>query len=204
MLEYIKKRWQNYNKTKSVFSKISDIIFVLLVVGMLIPASRRQISAFMAGLLATSPKTIEKDQQDHVSAEAYQWEFSSLDGETVRLSDFGSQPVFLNFWATWCPPCIAEMPDIQDLYDNYGDKAAFLLVTNEEPAIVRSFMKKRGFNMPVYIQKGGVPPVFASNSIPTTFLISAEGNVLIRKTGAAKWNSKKMQATMKQLTDLNQ
>jgi peroxiredoxin len=84
------------------------------------------------------------------------------------------------------------MPDIQDLYDNYGDKVAFLLVTDESPEKVAAFMEKRGFDMPVFYHQSGVPQEFATQSIPTTFVISPEQKIVIRKTGAAKWNSSSM------------
>lgn len=199
MLNYIKFRWQKYLKEKSLFSKITDIIFVLLVIGMLIPASRREISAFMARLMAGSPKTLSESKQSQIPESAYQWQLTSLDGKNVGFSEFKGKTIFLNIWATWCPPCIAEMPDIQDLYNNFGNQAAFLLVTDEDPDKVKAFMQRRGFDMPVYIHRGMLPEIFATNSIPITFVISPKGTVVIRKTGAAKWNSNSMQSTMQAL-----
>lgn len=198
MKDYIRQRWNKYWTTKSWFSKISDLIFLLLVIGMLIPASRKEISAFMSGILASSPKELKETQQQTVPQEAWNWSFSSIDGQQHYLNDFKGKPIFLNFWATWCPPCIAEMPDIQDLYNQFGQDAVFLLITDETPQKVTAFMQKRGFEMPVYIHRGGVPEIFATNSIPTTWIIDPEGVITIRKTGAAKWNSKSMQQTMQE------
>lgn len=202
MLKYIKHRWEKYLKEKSLFSKISDLIFVLLIIGMLIPASRREISAFMARLLAGSPKTLSESKQSQVPEATYQWRLTSLEGKEVQFSEFRGKTIFLNIWATWCPPCIAEMPDIQDLYNIFGDQAAFLLVSDEDPSKVKAFMERRGFNMPVYIHRGLLPEVFTTNSIPITFVIGPNGNIVIRKTGAAKWNSSSMQNTMKELISL--
>jgi len=192
MKAYLKKRWKEYWEKKGWFSKISDLFFVLLIIGLLIPASRKEISAFVSGITAMSPGTLDEDKQLTVSNTALNWSVANASGKLYRLSDFQDKPVLLNFWATWCPPCIAEMPDIQDLYDSYGDKVAFLLVTDGSPEKVAAFMEKRGFDMPVFYHQSGVPQEFATQSIPTTFVISPEQKIVIRKTGAAKWNSKSM------------
>lgn len=197
-MQYFSKQWENFKK-KSWFGKASDIFFVLLIIAMLIPASRREIRVFISGLLASGPKAITEEKQILLSPADYQWTFTDIDGREYRLNDFAGKPVFLNFWATWCPPCIAEMPDIQELYDTFGQQAAFILLSGEDPKVVQSFMQRKGFNMPVYQLRYSVPEVFASQSIPVTFVISAEGKIVIRKTGAAKWNSSSMIALMNNL-----
>ena len=199
MSEYIRKRWQTYWKTKSWFSKLTDLLFILLVIGMLIPASRKEISAFMAGLMASSPKTIESNEQQTLDAQAWSWQLLDGSGNKVTLEQFKGKTIFLNFWATWCPPCIAEMPDIQELYNGFSDKAVFLLVSDEDTQTIKSFMDKKGYQMPVYRQLGGIPDVFLTNSIPTTWVIDPSGKIIIRKTGAAKWNSEAMQKTIQSL-----
>ncbi|HQO49190.1 MAG TPA: TlpA disulfide reductase family protein [Bacteroidales bacterium] len=193
MKEYLQKRWKTYWTTKGWFSKITDLLFIFLIIGMIIPASRKEISAFMAGLMASSPKTIESDAQQTLTDEVWNWQLIDMKGQVVNLGQFKGQTILLNFWATWCPPCIAEMPDIQALYDGFGDKAVFLLVSDEKTSTVNEFAQKKGYNMPFYQQASTTPPAFSTNSIPTTWIISPEGKIVIRKTGAAKWNSASMQ-----------
>jgi len=192
MSSYLKKRLTDYWSKKGWFSKLSDLVFVILVVAMLIPASRKQISAFVSGLTAMSPSSLPAEKQETLGSKDYKWTVTDRSGNVVSLGSFEGKPIFLNFWATWCPPCIAEMPDIQDLYDNYGDQVAFLLVTDEEPSKVQAFMERKAFDMPIYFHRTAIPPLFESGSIPTTFIISPAGKIVIRKTGAAKWNSDKM------------
>lgn len=196
MKTYLQNRWKTYWATKSWFSKFTDLLFILLVIGMIIPASRKEISAFMAGLMASSPKTMESSQQQSLNPEAWQWQLTDLEGNRVVLEQFKGQTILVNLWATWCPPCIAEMPDIQALFESRGNKAVFLLISDEKPEVIKAFMQKKGYSMPVYQQASETPPLFATNSIPTTWLISPEGKVVIRKTGAAKWNSSSMQQTI--------
>ena len=192
MGSYLKKRFTDYWSKKGWFSKLSDLVFVILVVAMLIPASRKQISAFVSGITAMSPSSLPDEKQETIGRQEYKWTVTDRSGNVVSLNSFEGKPIFLNFWATWCPPCIAEMPDIQDLYDKYGEQVAFLLVTDEEPSKVQAFMERKAFDMPIYFHRSAVPPLFASQNIPVTFIISSEGKIVIRKTGAAKWNSDKM------------
>ncbi|MBW7848130.1 MAG: TlpA family protein disulfide reductase [Bacteroidales bacterium] len=190
--DIIKKRWETYWQKKSWLSKASDLLFVLLLIGLVIPASRREISAFMAGLTAVSPKTLSAEKQSTVSDEAWNWQLRDANGREIRLGVLKGQTILLNFWATWCPPCIAEMPDLQELYINKSDRITFVLVSNEKAETINSFMEKKGFTMPVYQELSETPPDFATGSIPTTWVISPEGKIIIRKTGAAKWNSSSM------------
>jgi thiol-disulfide isomerase/thioredoxin len=199
MKSYLRKRWNDYWTKKSWFSKITDLLFVLFVIAMLMPFSRQVIRITASNLLAFSPKTIAEEKQPSLSASTYNWVFYDLDGHAVPFSTFRGKAVFLNFWATWCAPCIAEMPDIQQLYDQFGDRVAFILISDESPERISSFMEGRGFDMPVYVRRGGAPDDFASRSIPTTFVISPQGQVVIRKTGVAKWNSNRMQQLMESL-----
>ncbi len=195
---YLAKRWTDW-KAKSWFTRISDILFVLLLIGMLIPASRKEIAAFVNKNMASGPSVLPYDKQFVVPDDAWNWSVQDVNGQWIPLSAHKGKPVLLNFWATWCPPCIAEMPDIQNLYNDYGDKVAFLLITDESPQAVASFMQRKGFNIPIHFHKYAVPPSFSTNSIPTTWLISPEGKVLIHKTGAAKWNSSKMRRILDDL-----
>ncbi|HMM11063.1 MAG TPA: redoxin domain-containing protein [Bacteroidales bacterium] len=188
---YFEKRWNAWKK-KSWFSRISDALFVLLLVGMIVPATRKEIAAFVNKLFAPKPALLRAEKQMTVPEDAWNWSVQDESGQWVPLSTYKGKPIFLNFWATWCPPCIAEMPDIQNLYNDYGQSVAFLLITDESPLVVQSFMQRKSFSMPVYYHRYAVPPVFSTNSIPTTWLISPEGLIVMQKTGAAKWNSNRM------------
>ncbi|MDI3520393.1 MAG: hypothetical protein PWR04_381, partial [Anaerophaga sp.] len=100
---------------------------------------------------------------------------------------------------TWCPPCVAEMPSIQRLYDEYKDKVAFLLISNENAAVINRFIEKNEYSMPVYSLLSNVPAVFETSTIPSTYLVSPSGRLLISKTGAAKWDSPKIKKILNQL-----
>lgn len=116
-------------------------------------------------------------------------------GVEHTLSDYRGKVVFLNFWATWCPPCRAEMPDIQKLYEAYGDaedaEVVILAVATpnvggeSDEAVVIAFLEENGYTYPVVMDPTGqVLHNYGISAFPTTFMIDAEGNVFGYVTGA--------------------
>ncbi|MHA6247208.1 TlpA disulfide reductase family protein [Pontibacter sp. CAU 1760] len=123
------------------------------------------------------------------------FKMQTLDGKTVNFESLKGKVVFLNMWATWCPPCVAEMPNIQKLYDKVGsDKIAFVMLSVDEggPEKVRKFIDKKGFTFPVYMPTGQLPQEFYSNAIPTTFIISPEGKIVAKQEGMADYDNQEV------------
>ena len=115
-------------------------------------------------------------------------------GAEHTLAQYRGRVIFLNFWATWCPPCRAEMPDIQSLYEKYGpdhEEVAILAVATpgfngeEDEAGVRTFLTENGYTYPVLMDEAGtLMRGYGVSAIPTTFMIDAAGNVFGYVTGA--------------------
>ena len=116
------------------------------------------------------------------------------DGRVHTLSDYRGQTVFLNFWATWCPPCRSEMPEIQALYERYGLNEGDLVVLGVaapnigqegDRAAVTAFLADNGYSFPVAMDDGGLMTVqYGIRAYPTTFMISADGSVFGYVEGA--------------------
>ncbi len=106
---------------------------------------------------------------------------TTTDGKTVRLSDFRGKVVVLDFWATWCPPCKAEIPDFIKLYSQYkGDGFQMLGVSLDRGGVdvVKPFMKDYGINYPIMMGDDQVVSAYGGISgIPTTFVIDKQGNI---------------------------
>jgi thiol-disulfide isomerase/thioredoxin len=199
MLEKIKNRILNYFKTKKLFSIITDFLFVILVILLLTPTTRKPVSAFMIRMVSFPPSSLKTSERFTISPEARQWEFRELSGKTVRFDQLLDKPVFVNFWATWCPPCNAELPGIHDLYEQYKNKVNFVFLSDEAPGTIRTFILKHQYeDMPFY-RYNGVPKDFSSNSIPATFIISREGKVVLEKRGAARWDSDRVKTLLNKL-----
>jgi thiol-disulfide isomerase/thioredoxin len=120
--------------------------------------------------------------------------FKDQQGNTVQLSDLKGKVVFLNFWATWCPPCIAEMPSINKLHTKYirNNNVAFLLVdVDGKLELSTAFMKNRRFGLPVYVPVSAMPTAYFSGSMPTTVILDKSGNIVYQHIGAADYNNVK-------------
>jgi thiol-disulfide isomerase/thioredoxin len=121
----------------------------------------------------------------------YDWSIKSLDGQDFKMGGLKGKVVFLNFWATWCPPCVAEMPSIQRLHDQLDkERVRFVCVSQEEARKVAEFVKEKGFTFPVYTMREEPPAVFRSRGIPVTFILSPDGKVAFKHVGSAKWDDK--------------
>ncbi len=180
---------------KKLLSK-SNIIFVVLLAIFLIPTSREWVMR----QIAFSPSIENVENLEKIKN--YNWSLKGLNTESLNFEDLQGKVIFVNFWATWCPPCRAEMPMIQKLYDGYKDKINFIFVTNENWAVVDKFFIKKNYNLPVYNSTSFPPEIFTrTNSIPASYLIDTEGNILISETGAADWNSDKVRELIDNLLE---
>ena len=190
----IKERLIKWKETRSVWQKVTDILFWLLLILLIIPGPRKVIATGVnkVFLQVKTPGLEKEEDQEYISDLEYGWVLAWDKNKPFYFSNTRDEVVFLNFWATWCPPCVAELPEIQKLYEKYGDKVVFMLVANESPEVVKAFMDKHGYVMPVFYSQSGIdmPQVLEHSSLPTTFIISREGKVVSRKKGAAKWNSR--------------
>jgi thiol-disulfide isomerase/thioredoxin len=179
-------------------SRRNNIIFLIVILLLLIPQTRQPIQILLhKGLALFSPSVIDKDNSEILND--FDWELKDLDNNQINLNDYKGQVIFINLWATWCPPCIAEMPSLQELYNDYNGKIVFLLVTNEETSIIKKFLDKNDYNFKIHQPLSESPKTLKSRSIPRTFLIDKEGNILINKSGAANWNSEKVKLQIDKL-----
>lgn len=121
----------------------------------------------------------------------YDMPLLTMSGSPANLEDFKGEVIFLNFWATWCPPCIAEMPGIQTLYDQYKERdIAFVMISlDEDVGKARRFLKNRAFTFGSYRLNGNRPGIFRSSIIPTTYVIDKEGRLASKKEGMANYNT---------------
>lgn len=120
-----------------------------------------------------------------VGDKAYDFMLLDKEGNEISLSSLKGKVVFLNFWASWCGPCKAEMPHIQKVYEEYKDKDVVILAVNltpsEEDGIegVNSFLEKNKYTFPVlYDKDGSVAKKYRVRGIPTTYIINKEGIIV--------------------------
>lgn len=114
--------------------------------------------------------------QSFVGQEAPNWTVTTLDGTALALSDLRGRRVIVDIWATWCPPCVMEVPHFKAIAESYSD-VVVLGVSAEDDATVRAFAQEHGINYPIAaVPQGEFPPPFADvQFLPTTFFIDASG-----------------------------
>lgn len=120
----------------------------------------------------------QRTPSPQVDSPAPDFSLKTLTGETIRLSDLQGQAVMVNFWATWCPPCRAEMPAIQQVYDKYRGQNFTVLAVNlqEGEAQVADFAGQMGLTFPILIdQEGTVFARYRVNGLPSTFFVDRQG-----------------------------
>ncbi|MCY3776703.1 MAG: TlpA disulfide reductase family protein [Candidatus Aminicenantes bacterium] len=136
-----------------------------------------------AGGLAPPPLPVERSLAD------FEWKLQGLDGEETSLAAFKGKVLFVNLWATWCGPCVVEMPSIQRLYEQFQQEdVKFLLVSDEPPDVVEPFVQEKGWELPMYVSNDERPSVFESRGIPATFILDREGRIVFRHVGSAQWD----------------
>lgn len=117
-----------------------------------------------------------------------------------NLLDFkkSGEVVFINFWGSWCPPCVEEMPSIQKLFEAKGNKVKFVLVTiQDKPKTFNAFLQKNNYTMPVYEPNSPISVNMLPHVFPTTYIINKKGEIVLKETKTRDWND----AEINQLLD---
>lgn len=140
----------------------------------------------------TSQTTTANNDGLKIGAKAPDFELKTLSGETVKLSSLKGKKVMLNFWATWCPPCKAEMPDMEKFYKEPGKDVVILAVNIDPQLDVKGFVKQYGITFPILLdEKDEVNESYQILSIPTTYFINSNGVIQNKYTGAMSLDSMK-------------
>ena len=124
-------------------------------------------------------------------------------GQTIELSDLRGKPLIINLWATWCEPCLREMPSLERLQSRFGERIAVLAVSEDRGGnkTVEPFIAKLGLkSVKIYMDpKSEVGHAFAVRGLPTSLLIDRNGMVLGRVEGAVDWDSPKILGVLQPL-----
>lgn len=176
-----------------------NTLFIIVLILLVIPQTRKpiQVLANRAKMMIFSPSAFAKADQPKV--QPFDYRITSLDGATMTAPIGKGKVTFLSYWATWCAPCIAELPSIEKLYEDYGDRIDFVLITDEDAETVKAFAQKKEYELPFYNPAQDTPVSLAERSIPTNYVIDKKGNIVVKEQGAANWNSDAVRTTLDQL-----
>lgn len=191
MKELVKRITENkVFRTIKPWLTVLGLFLILRYSGVLAGVSFVTNSALMkTGVMDASTETIAETEFD------YNFSVRDMNGKVVPFSSFKGKTVFLNAWATWCGPCRHEMPSIQSLYDKVDkNKVVFVMLaidSRESPEKVNKFLTDNSYSFPTYQPHGELPELLQVRSIPTTFVINANGKLVARKEGAANYDTPK-------------
>lgn len=134
----------------------------------------------------------EIKKESAVTSKPAAFSFYDADGKVVSTAALKGKVVFINFWATWCPPCRAEMPSLQALYNRFknDDRIQFLFISEDEDrAKAAEYLQSLQASFPLITRAGSVPETIFSGTLPTTVILDKEGNLVYKKEGIANYNS---------------
>tara|TARA_X000000368_G_scaffold299642_1_gene238658 strand:+ start:2945 stop:3562 length:618 start_codon:yes stop_codon:yes gene_type:complete len=122
-------------------------------------------------------------------------QFQDLEGNEFSLRDFEGKTLFINYWATWCNPCLAEMPAMAELYEEFkdNDNIVFLYLSKEDMDVITNYIPKDESlqKLPLY-KVITDDELFKTRGTPTTFIVDKSGEILVEDVGSAAWNDEKV------------
>lgn len=173
------RRWRRHLTANNLFLASTILVLAFLM-------ARRQ------GVILDSPPVQVKAPSQR-SGEAPEFALEDLAGNRVRFSDHRGHVVLLNFWATWCPPCRAEMPSMEKLYQAYRGRGLVILAISGDrtgQSTVEGFVQEVGVTFPILLDPAN--EVFAQygvRGLPTSYLLDRQGRIVSAEAGARDWNS---------------
>jgi thiol-disulfide isomerase/thioredoxin len=169
-------------------SQVYNIIFLVIIILLIVPQTRKSIQIGINQVKALFGPSISSNSEKE-TLNSYELLLKDDQGNIYDFNRAQNEVVFVNLWATWCPPCIAELPSMEKLYSDYGDRVKFLFVSNEEQSRVQKFLQRKEMTIPSYQPQNQLPEQLYSKSIPATFIIGKDGTIHVDERGAANWNS---------------
>jgi len=173
---------------KNIFN---TLFIILLLVIVFVPDAK---AFFLKGLMEIGFYTPKIEIKKEASVNLSGIKFSDAKGNEIDLGDLKGKVIFLNFWATWCPPCRAEMPSVNKLHSQFkNDKNIVFIFADADGDLNKSakYMLDRKFELPVYKVESNVPEQIFSGSLPTTIIFDKQGRISFRHEGIANYADKK-------------
>jgi thiol-disulfide isomerase/thioredoxin len=172
---------------KSKIRKKFLVIFLALLFFVSLGSGCSQSSTQPAAPQSTSPENIAPNIESSPATQetgnkAPDFEATTMSGEKISLSALKGKPVILNFWATWCPPCKEEIPELNSFYQKYKDRVIMLGIEIGEPKEeVEQFLKNQSILYPIVLdseQKSSISELYRISLVPTTFIVDENGKIL--------------------------
>ncbi|WP_236901574.1 MULTISPECIES: TlpA family protein disulfide reductase [Flavobacteriales] len=147
-------------------------------------------------------KNVEKPADENIATITESFSVKDESGQLINVSELKGKVVFINFWASWCPPCRAEFPSIQKFYEKYegNDELVFLTINlDDEPQAGKLYLEKEKFTIPFLVPNGNIPNEYFSGSLPTTVVLDKTGKIRMHHAGMADYSKDSFYEEINQL-----
>lgn len=145
----------------------------------------------------------ELDESSYQPADL-NFKVTDRDGNVIDVNTLKGKTIFINVWATWCAPCVAEMPSINKLKKKlaeYPDIHFLMLSEDKKMETSVKWIDKKGFDLPIHKTVGRLPEMYETGYVPSTFVISPKGEIVVRHTGMANYNTKRFRKLLIKLSE---
>ncbi len=176
------------------------LFFAFLFAILLIPSAKAIVIQGLMQIGLFKPNITAKTTPN--SAAITGVKFKASNGTVINLEDLKGKIVFINFWATWCPPCLAEMPSINKFYEQFKtDKDIVVIMVDADNNFEKAlkYMARKKYKLPVYNMASKVPQNLFAGSLPTTVVLNKEGAIVYNGVGAANYADAKFIAMINKL-----
>jgi thiol-disulfide isomerase/thioredoxin len=189
--------------SKTIFGKWGNVAFIALLLVFLFSTGAKSwvlkqlVSVGLFNQEIKKEVPLKNSSTSHLS-----FSFMNATGKPATLTALKGKVVFINFWATWCPPCIAEMPSLNALYNKLkdDDRFVFLFISEDNDfSKAEAHLKQKGFDLPLARRTSGVSPEIFSGTLPTTIVLDKKGNIAFQHEGIGGYDTP---AFIQQLKDL--
>ncbi|WP_077400182.1 TlpA family protein disulfide reductase [Cellulophaga omnivescoria] len=177
--------------------RILNIVFYVLLIAIVFTPLGFKVKVFTSRVFSGSATVL--NEQEQVMVQNFNWKFVDANGNNFNLNNYQGKVIFINFWATWCPPCVAEMPSLQKLYTDYKNDVEFIFLASDKVNKVKAYLNDNNFSFNVYYSNYMLPKELKHTVIPTTFVLNKSGKIIIKETSAKNWNSEKTRKLLDKL-----
>jgi len=141
------------------------------------------------------------DEDEYLKA-TYDFKVRDESGKIIDAETLRGKTIFINIWATWCPPCVAEMPSINELYKDFADNEdiVFLMIAEDKDfEVSKAWIKRKELDLPIVELITPLPDLYETGVVPTTFVISPKEEVVVSKTGMANYDTRRFRKLIRKL-----
>lgn len=189
------------NSNKRLIKRILNILVIAFLIFIIITPNGKAWLLQQFVSIGLFKADIKKDAVQELPLNS-SFSFTDSKGNVNNTSDFKGKVVFINFWASWCPPCRAEMPSLNELYNKLKNDTNFVfLFINEDDDKARgvSYIENNHFSLPIFYTSGNVPEEIFKGTLPTTIVINKEGKIVLQHEGLAGYGSDSFIRQLKEL-----